>query len=79
MNLIGLDGPRGVAVNAGGGVYVADPRHDRIVTLGAGSTTQTDRRFRDLRGVGCIAVDAVGNVYAADEFGNRILKLPAAQ
>ncbi len=80
-------GPRGVAVDAAGNVYVADSGNNRIrkitaageVTTLAGQSTAgtTDAtgiaaQFNTPRGV---AVDVVGNVYVADTGNHRIRKI----
>jgi sugar lactone lactonase YvrE len=80
-----FDGPRGVAVDSGGNVYVADTGNDLIrkitpdgvVTTLAGAAgnagsadgTGTAARFDTPTGV---AVDALGNVYVADSGNLRI-------
>ena len=78
--------PSGVALDAGGNVYVADFSNNLIrkitpeglVSSLAGST----EGFRDGSGTSAqfnspigVAVDAAGNVYVADSFNNRIRKI----
>ncbi|MCL2760763.1 MAG: NHL repeat-containing protein [Desulfuromonadales bacterium] len=82
--------PIGVAVDAGGNVYVADSYNNRIrkitptgvVSTLAGSGaygfadgTGTAVQFKNPQGV---AVDAVGNVYVADTLNNSIRKVTPA-
>jgi DNA-binding beta-propeller fold protein YncE len=85
-----FNSPAGVAVDAGGNVYVADSNNDTIrkiapggsvTTLAglAGSAGSTDgtgagARFNSPKGV---AVDAVGNVYVADSNNDTIRKITA--
>ena len=83
-------GPRGVAVDSSGHVYVADSNNNRIrkisptgvVTTFAGSSqgdddgTGTAAKFNNPSGV---AVDSSGHVYVADQSNHRIRKIsPAA-
>ena len=85
-----FNGPSGVAVNASGNVYVADPYNNEIrmvspagvvTTLaGTGSSGSTDgtgtaARFNWPSGV---AVDASGNVYVADTANDNIRKVTPA-
>lgn len=85
-----FDFPTGVAVDAGGQVYVADAVNSRIrkitpagvVSTLAGSGvrgsrdgTGTDASFDFPTGV---AVDAIGHVYVADGMNNRIRKITPA-
>jgi serine/threonine protein kinase, bacterial len=70
-------GPRGVAVDAAGNIYVTD---GRVVKLAAGSFTPTVLWSPDhTRGAGGVVVDAVGNLYFNEllsEGQDRMLKLP---
>ena len=43
-----LNAPTGVAVDAAGGVYVADANNKRVVELAAGSSSQTVLPFTGL-------------------------------
>lgn len=72
----GLTYPSGVAVTAGGDVYLADTGNDRVLTMASGSHEQTVLPFTGLKNPGAIAVDAAGNVYVADG-RKRVLKLAA--
>jgi len=82
-----FNSPNGVALDASGNVYVADPSNHKIrniapngdVTTLAGSggpgsadANGTDASFTAPSGV---AVDASGNVYVADRFNHKIRKI----
>jgi serine/threonine protein kinase, bacterial len=76
----GLAGPRAVAVDTAGNIYVADG-NNRVLKLAAGSTTQTVLPFTGLDIPEGVAVDTGGNLYVAD-LGNtanhgRVMKLAA--
>ena len=85
-----FDGPKGIAVDASGNVYVGDARNHvirKITPEGVVSTyagTDGKRDYRDGIGTAAwfsnpvgIAVDASGNVYVADTDNNRIRKINA--
>ena len=82
-----FNGPRGVALDASGNLYVADTfnnlirkiSRDGVVTTVAGSGAQG---ADDGKGVTAsfrmpqdVAVDALGNIYVADTFNNLIRKI----
>ena len=72
-NLAHLNQPRGVAVDAGGNVYIADTGNNqvrRVDALGTITTVDTGGALSDPRGV---AVDGAGNLYIADT-GNRLVR-----
>jgi DNA-binding beta-propeller fold protein YncE len=77
-----FDAPGGIAVDAGGLVYVADRNNDRIQKFAAdgtlvlqwGSTGSGNGQFSSPRDV---AVDGDGFVYVADYFNTRIQKFKA--
>lgn len=71
----GLAGPKGVAVDAAGAVYVTDNKANRVVELPSGFDTQVELPFTGLKMPFGIAVDGGGNVYVAD-YSPRVLKLP---
>ncbi|MFI5137328.1 MAG: cadherin-like beta sandwich domain-containing protein [Sphingobacteriales bacterium] len=71
----GFNGPRGVAVDAGSNVYVADAGNGAVKKITPGGTPVTiGSGFNQPYGV---AVDAAGNVYVADWGNNAIKKIPA--
>ncbi|HEV2854026.1 MAG TPA: NHL repeat-containing protein [Thermoanaerobaculia bacterium] len=75
----------GIAVDAKGTVWVADPGNQRVLGYFSPFTTDTVAD-RELGGIGCahglrgmcspggVAVDKAGNVYVADIINNRILE-----
>jgi hypothetical protein len=80
-NPLGFFGPRGVAVDAAGNVYVADTGNKRIVVTDAegnfryqwGEAGSQSGSFNEPTGV---AVDAAGNVYVADTWNGRVQVFP---
>jgi sugar lactone lactonase YvrE len=82
--------PSGVAIDAGGNVYVADAQNGRIRKITSAGVTSTfagsgAQGFADGIGTAAIfngptgvALDAGGNVYVADHWNNRIRKITAA-
>ncbi|OBH03805.1 hypothetical protein A5696_06825 [Mycobacterium sp. E2699] len=75
--LAGVEDPRGVAVDSGGTVYVAESGNDKVLTLPPGSTTPTVLRFTGQRDTLGIAVDGRGTVYLTDSIDNEVAALPA--
>jgi serine/threonine protein kinase, bacterial len=76
----GLAGPRAVAVDSAGNLYVADG-NDRVLKLAAGASTQTVLPFTGLDIPEGVAADTGGDIYVAD-LGNtanhgRVVKLAA--
>jgi len=78
----GLDGPRGVAVDATGNLYIADTEQHRIVRMTPagsfsiwGSHGTGNGQFDRPTG---LAVDANGFVYVADTMNHRIQKFDAS-
>lgn len=75
----------GIAVDARGNVWVADPVNQRVLGYLSPFTTDTVAD-RELGGIGCghglrgmcmpggVAVDKAGNVYVADILNNRVLE-----
>ena len=72
-----LDAPEGLSVDNGGTVYVADPRHNRILALAAGSTSQAVLPFDGLNHPTGVTADQSGTVYVTDAGNKRVVILPA--
>ena len=87
-----LDGPRGIAVDGAGHVYVADSRNYRVRRIDAESGLITTVAGNGERGDGGdggpaneaqlafpygVAVDAAGHVYVADSGNNRVSHIDA--
>jgi serine/threonine-protein kinase len=72
-----LDSAAGVAVDAAGGVFVADFYGNRVLKLAAGSSTPIALPFTGLANPLGVAVDAAGNVYVASNRNQRFFKLMA--
>ncbi|MFH6999695.1 hypothetical protein ACHRVZ_17360, partial [Flavobacterium sp. FlaQc-57] len=82
--------PRGVAVDASGTVYIADPSNNRIRKItpeGVVTTLAGNGSYGFADGIGAtaqfdspigVAVDASGNVYVADFGNNKIRKISPA-
>ena len=72
----GLGTPWGIAVDAGGNVYISDTTNNTILkeTLSAGNYVQSEVLTSQLDLPVGIAVEGSGNVYIADTFDQRILK-----
>ena len=77
LGFTGFSGPYGVAVNSTGTVYVVDVNNKRVVSLPAGSSSQTVLPFTGLNGPEGAAVDSSGALYIADTYNKRVLKLAA--
>ena len=69
-----LSGPAGIAVDAGGTIYIADLNNNRIRKVTNGVIT-TVIGPSDVNQPLSVAVDAAGNLYVADAGHNRILML----
>ena len=70
----GLSGPRGVAVDGSGNVYIADTGNDRIVKETLSQPGYTEGTVTGgLNSPGGVAVDGSGNVYIADTGNDRVL------
>jgi serine/threonine protein kinase/DNA-binding beta-propeller fold protein YncE len=73
----GLDHPRGVAVDSKGDVYVSDSGNNRVLKLGAGSTSQSVVAIGGLEGPDDVAVDGAGDLVVTDPAQHRVLELAA--
>jgi sugar lactone lactonase YvrE len=72
----GLSNPQGIALDASGNVYIADPGNNRVLkeTLSSGSYVESTVASSGLNLPTGVAVDTSGNVFIADTANNRILK-----
>jgi DNA-binding beta-propeller fold protein YncE len=85
LPVTGLNNPQGLALDAGGDVYVVDyaggghtaPGH--VVKLAAGSNAQPVLPFTGLNSPQGVAVDTVGNVYVIPGEGLRLAVLLVAE
>ena len=73
----GLDGPRGIAVDAKGDVYIVDSGNNRVLELAAGSTRQTVVPLAGLDHPDDMAVDDAGDVVVTEPRQHRVLELTA--
>jgi len=89
----GLDWPFGVAVDAGGNIYIADTKDNRIREVSASTGIITNVAGNGSGGYSGdggpataaglaspygVAVDAAGNLYIADTYDNRIREVSAS-
>ena len=74
----GLIGPRGVAVDAAGNVYLADTGNNAIKKWNASDNTVVTLVATGLSQPRGVAVDTAGNVYIADTFNHAVRKWTAA-
>src|ERR1019366_6055424 len=72
----GLSGPRGVAVDGAGNVFIADLGNGRVVEVPAGGGAQTTVGSGLAQPWGA-AVDGAGNVFIGDYGSNQVLEIPA--
>jgi streptogramin lyase len=69
----GLNGPRGVAVDGSGNVYIADTGNNAIEEWSLYTRQATPLVFSGLNNPSAVAVDTLGNVYIADS-GNHAIE-----
>jgi serine/threonine-protein kinase len=72
-----LKQPTGVAVDAGGNLYITDFGSNRVLKLSPGASSPFILPFTGLDHPADVAVDPHGNVYVFDDLNFRVLKLPA--
>ncbi|MFP5248732.1 MAG: choice-of-anchor D domain-containing protein, partial [Acidobacteriota bacterium] len=76
-----LSGPFGVAVDAAGNLYIADPRNSRVVEIPAGNGAPVSIdpvvNGRGLAEPGGVAVDGAGDLYISDLTRDLIVEIPA--
>lgn len=75
---IGLNKPRGLALDSQNNLYIADTGNNRIVEINSSSQASVvNLGLYRLLGPSGIAVDANSDIYIADTGNNRILEIPA--
>src|SRR5579863_338536 len=67
----GVGGPQGLAVDAAGNLYVANPDNATVTIYSGGSTTPSLTLSQDLTVPTAVAVDKKGNVWVSNEEGGN--------
>jgi DNA-binding beta-propeller fold protein YncE len=72
-----LNGPKGVAVDAAGDIFIADTGDGRVVEVAANGTQRSDRGLRTSNSPQGLAVDGAGDLFIADNNLNEVVEVPA--
>ena len=72
----GLDGPREIALDGAGDIFIAQDLNNQVVELPAGRGTPTTVGSGLSSPYG-VAVDGAGDIFIADTGNNRVVELPA--
>jgi hypothetical protein len=78
----GLSGPQGVAVDAGGNLYVANANNDSVTIYPPGSSSPSLTLSKDLTSPSAVAVDSKGNVWVSNQLGSNegsVVEFPSGQ
>jgi serine/threonine protein kinase, bacterial len=76
MPFIGIT-PHGLVVDSNGTVYITDYRSQRVLSLAAGSTSQTVLPFTGLEIPDGVAVQRNGTIYVTDHGNHEVIALAA--
>lgn len=67
----GVSGPQGVAVDASGNLYVANPSRNDVTVYPPGSSSPSLTLSQNLTSPTAVAVDAKGNVWVSNQLGSN--------
>ena len=74
-----LSAPEGIAVDAGGNVFIADTGANAIVRIDAKTNLLSRVALgSELNSPGALAIDRSGNLFVADRGGHRVVEFPGA-
>ncbi len=78
----GVSGPQGVAVDAAGKLYVANPDNNTVTIYPPGGSSPSLTLSQDLTTPSAVAVDSKGNVWVSNELGSNegsVVEFPPGQ